>query len=84
LAPPALSGDSPAVCARPGVGFARPAVLRLLPPALPDEPLIFVEVALVEGLATARQPRADTAIFYSIPNCQNRLRGVPSCRLVIS
>jgi hypothetical protein len=43
-----------------------------------------VEVALVEGLATARQPRADIAIFYSIPNCQNRLRGVPSCRLVIS
>src|SRR5580704_14943690 len=59
-------------------------------PALPDEPLIFVEVALVEGLAssmppllsqdmqedTARALRADTAIFYSISNCQNGLRGV--------
>ncbi|WP_198164148.1 malonyl-CoA decarboxylase [Bradyrhizobium jicamae] len=61
-------------------------------PALPDEPLIFVEVALVEGLATAVQPllsrdtdeharraqaeRADTAIFYSISNCQDGLRGV--------
>ena len=59
---------------------------------LPDEPLIFVEVALVEGLATAVQPllshdtdenvrraqaeRADTAIFYSISNCQDGLRGV--------
>jgi malonyl-CoA decarboxylase len=61
-------------------------------PALPDEPLIFVEVALVEGLATAMPPllsqdadedarraqteRADTAIFYSISNCQDGLRGV--------
>ena len=62
------------------------------PPALPGEPLIFVEVALVEGLAAAVQPllardrddkaqracaaRADTAIFYSISNCQEGLRGV--------
>ena len=61
-------------------------------PALPGEPLIFVEVALVDGLATAMPPllspgadeeaagaraaRADTAIFYSISNCQNGLRGV--------
>lgn len=61
-------------------------------PALPGEPLIFVEVALVEGLATAVQPLllqdtseavareraacADTAIFYSISNCQDGLRGV--------
>jgi malonyl-CoA decarboxylase len=61
-------------------------------PALPGEPLIFVEVALVEGLATAVQPllsqdideaaareraaRADTAIFYSISNSQDGLRGV--------
>ncbi len=61
-------------------------------PALPGEPLIFVEVALVEGLAAAVQPllardgdedaareraaRADTAIFYSISNCQEGLRGV--------
>src|SRR6266478_5327535 len=61
-------------------------------PALPGEPLIFVEVALVKGLAAAMPPllaretdveaaqaqamRADTAIFYSISNCQNGLRGV--------
>ena len=61
-------------------------------PSLPGEPLIFVEVALVEGLATAVQPLllqdadedaararaagADTAIFYSISNCQDGLRGV--------
>jgi len=62
-------------------------------PALPGEPLIFVEVALTEGLATAVQPllasdgggdasgrdralRADTAIFYSISNCQEGLRGI--------
>jgi malonyl-CoA decarboxylase len=57
-------------------------------PALPDEPLIFVQVALVEGLADKIQPlidraaeigdpaAADTAIFYSISNCQDGLRGV--------
>src|ERR1700743_2630442 len=61
-------------------------------PALPGEPLIFVEVALVQGLATAMPPllspcidedaaraqaeHADTAIFYSISNCQEGLRGV--------
>jgi malonyl-CoA decarboxylase len=57
-------------------------------PALPDEPLIFVQVALVEGLADRVQPlldpagpvlpagAADTAIFYSISNCQDGLRGV--------
>src|ERR1700692_3935934 len=61
-------------------------------PALAGEPLIFVEVALVQGLAAAMPPllaretdveaaqaqamRADTAIFYSISNCQNGLRGV--------
>lgn len=61
-------------------------------PSLPGEPLIFVEVALVQGLATAIQPllardrddkaqreraaSADTAIFYSISNCQDGLRGV--------
>ncbi|MCX7383411.1 MAG: malonyl-CoA decarboxylase [Alphaproteobacteria bacterium] len=61
-------------------------------PALPGEPLIFVEVALVQGLADAVQPllapdtdnaaqmaRAgapDTAIFYSISNCQEGLRGI--------
>jgi malonyl-CoA decarboxylase len=61
-------------------------------PSLPGEPLIFVEVALVKGLAGAIQPllapdtdadaqetrarEADTAIFYSISNCQEGLRGV--------
>ena len=61
-------------------------------PALPGEPLIFVEVALTTGLATSIQPllardgdeaapharaaAADTAIFYSISNCQDGLRGV--------
>ena len=61
-------------------------------PALPGEPLIFVEVALTQGLAASIQPllaregdeaaerarerAADTAIFYSISNCQDGLRGI--------
>ena len=57
-------------------------------PALPDEPLIFVEVALLDGLADSIEALlsldeppgdaagADTAIFYSINNCQDGLRGV--------
>lgn len=61
-------------------------------PALPDEPLIFVEVALVSGLANSVQSllerdtdeakqvananAADSAIFYSISNCQDGLRGI--------
>ncbi|MFQ5974342.1 MAG: malonyl-CoA decarboxylase domain-containing protein, partial [Alphaproteobacteria bacterium] len=57
-------------------------------PALPEEPLIFVEVALTRGIATAVQPLlditsldrgaddADTAIFYSISNCQTGLDGI--------
>jgi malonyl-CoA decarboxylase len=57
-------------------------------PALVGEPLIFVEVALVNGLSRAVQPllaaapaekpgvAPDTAIFYSISNCQKGLRGV--------
>jgi malonyl-CoA decarboxylase len=57
-------------------------------PAMPDEPLIFVEVALTDGipgsiqavLAEDREPlpaeRASTAVFYSISNCQAGLRGV--------
>ena len=58
-------------------------------PALPDEPLIFVEVALTRGLAgsiqellSAKVPapdfqfRPDAAIFYSINNCQPGLSGV--------
>jgi malonyl-CoA decarboxylase len=57
-------------------------------PRMPDEPLIFVEVALVQGMAgnvqrlldpnaETRDPAtADTAIFYSISNCQQGLAGV--------
>lgn len=57
-------------------------------PALPGEPLIFVEVALVDTLPRTigavlesdRRPRppeqADMAVFYSISNCQAGLRGV--------
>jgi malonyl-CoA decarboxylase len=57
-------------------------------PALIDEPLIFVEVALTRGIPTAIDPilstkrervepeRATTAVFYSISNCQRGLAGV--------
>lgn len=57
-------------------------------PSMPDEPLIFVEVALVSGISTdvlelldEKAPltdlnRVDTAIFYSISNCQEGLAGV--------
>ncbi|OYX42767.1 MAG: decarboxylase [Rhodobacterales bacterium 32-67-9] len=57
-------------------------------PAMPDEPLIFVEVALTVGipgsiqqlLAEDRTPlaseKADTAVFYSISNCQPGLAGI--------
>jgi malonyl-CoA decarboxylase len=58
-------------------------------PALADEPIIFVEVALAKGLAGDLEPlldvnaavldpdKADTAIFYSINNCLKGLRNVP-------
>lgn len=57
-------------------------------PNMPEEPLIFVEVALVNGLAgrihdlldmgsPALDPEsADTAIFYSITNAQAGLAGI--------
>ncbi len=57
-------------------------------PAMPDEPLIFVEVALVSGMAanvqnlldetspSSNAEEADTAIFYSISNAQAGLAGV--------
>lgn len=57
-------------------------------PQLGDEPLIFVEVALVNEMADAIAPliesqsdadaasSARTAVFYSISNCQPGLRGV--------
>ena len=57
-------------------------------PALVDEPLIFVEVALTREIPAAIAPvltdkreeidpeRATTAVFYSITNCQRGLAGV--------
>jgi malonyl-CoA decarboxylase len=57
-------------------------------PALIDEPLIFVEVALTRGIPAGIDPilsanreridpeRATTAVFYSISNCQRGLAGV--------
>jgi len=57
-------------------------------PALPDAPLIFVEVALTETIPTAIAPllavdrrpvpieRARTAVFYSISNTQRGLGGI--------
>jgi malonyl-CoA decarboxylase len=57
-------------------------------PRLVDEPLIFVEVALTtsmsgsisdlldEGRAPIRGTDATTAVFYSISNCQEGLRGI--------
>ena len=57
-------------------------------PQLPDEPLIFVEVALVSDIPDSIGPLVDkksipsesskfkTAVFYSISNCEPGLRGV--------
>ncbi|MEC7816201.1 MAG: malonyl-CoA decarboxylase [Pseudomonadota bacterium] len=58
-------------------------------PAIGDEPLIFVEVALTQGLPDKIQPilsnehydieapeLADTAAFFGISNCQVGLRGI--------
>ncbi len=58
-------------------------------PALPNEPIIFIEAALTQGMSATVQPlldpdapvlspeSADCAMFYSITNCQDGLRGVP-------
>lgn len=56
-------------------------------PALEDEPLIFVEVALTKDIPSSIQAiirnesknhkEANTAIFYSINNCQVGLRQIP-------
>jgi malonyl-CoA decarboxylase len=63
--------------------------------ALAEEPLIFIEVALTRGMSGRVQPlldpnspvndprAADSAIFYSITNCQEGLRGVPFGSLLI-
>ena len=55
-------------------------------PALDDEPIIFVEVALTKGLgksiqeimkpALNKEKNYDTATFYSISNCQEGLSRV--------
>ena len=57
-------------------------------PQMPEEPLIFVEIALVTGISDSIQAlldhfapsedpdRMDTAIFYSISNCQKGLAGI--------
>ena len=57
-------------------------------PAMPDEPLIFVEVALTESIPNSIQSvlaetrdiispeQAKTAVFYSISNCQTGLAGI--------
>ncbi len=59
-------------------------------PSMPDDPLIFVEVALTDGIAAdlatvldhssaadSNAPdEADSAIFYSISNCHDGLAGV--------
>jgi len=57
-------------------------------PALPEEPLIFVEAAIVKGIspeiaplldekATILDPSdADSVVFYSINNCLQGLRGI--------
>ena len=60
----------------------------LFHPSMPSEPLIFVQVALTQGLAGSIQAildkeakplsteLADTAIFYSISNAQQGLAGI--------
>jgi malonyl-CoA decarboxylase len=64
-------------------------------PALPDDPLIFIEVALTERMSSAVRPlldpkaqvldpaRARCAVFYSITHCQPGLRGISFGSLLI-
>lgn len=64
-------------------------------PTMPEEPLIFVEVALMKSipasiqhvLAENRIPRladeTNVAVFYSISNCQDGLQGVSFGNLLI-
>ena len=64
-------------------------------PSMPDEPLIFVEVALTEripssiaellteGRATLEIEKVKTAVFYSISNCQKGLTGISFGNLLI-
>jgi malonyl-CoA decarboxylase len=64
-------------------------------PSMPDEPLIFVEIALTVGIPNSIQAllaenrnatsarEADTAVFYSISNCQPGLAGISFGNLLI-
>jgi len=64
-------------------------------PQLPDEPIIFIEVALARGMSAHVQPlldvgspvgtlaNVDCAMFYSITNCQEGLRGISFGNLLI-
>ena len=64
-------------------------------PRLPNEPLIFVEIALLKGAAGNVQmlldenaplqdpAQADTAVFYSISNTQKGLRGISFGNLLL-
>jgi malonyl-CoA decarboxylase len=64
-------------------------------PQLPEEPIIFIEVALTRGMSAVVQPLidkgspvvsptgADCAMFYSITNCQEGLRGISFGNLLI-
>lgn len=57
-------------------------------PSMSDEPLVFLEVALCKGIPTSVQEvlsedrstlspeQVDTAVFYSISNCQKGLQGI--------
>ena len=64
-------------------------------PRMPNEPLIFVEIALAKGLPGSVQVlldeqapisdvrKADTAVFYSISNAQKGLRGISLGNLLL-
>ena len=64
-------------------------------PSMPDEPLIFVEVALADQIPSSvddvlsenRDPllpqQATAAVFYSISNCQQGLKGISFGNLLI-
>lgn len=59
-----------------------------LHPSMPAEPVVFVEIALIDGPPVALAPlldrdaptadptKADTAVFYSITSCQKGLAGI--------
>ena len=65
--------------------------------AMPEEPVVFIEVALTKGIAHSiheilqdhdepvhRKKLPDTAIFYSINNTQNGLEGLGLGKILIS